>query len=163
MLDVQMLHIHLVNFLWYKTLTLKNSTFARYPPPPNKLLENNKVQSMFEYFCVLRPRQALTRVFFYILDKVEVRKGWQKSVFQSDGEIGLIQLWATLSQAKQWAQSSMHWAKWKSEVANTMKLPREAGQSCFKHVPLVGVRSLNSLKMEWRDLWGKHLYIRSLI
>lgn len=49
----------------------------------------------------------------------------------------------------------MHWAKWKSEVANTMKLPREAGQSCFKHVPLVGVRSLNSLKMEWRDLWGK--------
>lgn len=91
MLDVQVLHIHLVNVLSYKTLALKNSPFARYPPP-NKLVENNKVQSMFEYFCVLHPRQALTGVLFYILDKVEDRKGEQESGFQPDGEIGLIQL-----------------------------------------------------------------------
>ncbi len=86
-----MLHIHLVNFLASKTLTLKNSPFARYPPL-NKLVENNKVQSMLEYFCVPHVRQALTGVCFCILDKVEVRKGREESGFQPGGGIACIQL-----------------------------------------------------------------------
>lgn len=90
MLNVQVLHIHLVNFLASKTLTLKNSPFARYPPP-NKLVENNKVQSMFEYFCVPHLWRALTGVHFCILDIVEVRKGREESGFQPDGGIGCIQ------------------------------------------------------------------------
>ncbi len=86
-----MLHIHLVNFLASKTLTLKNSPFARYPPL-NKLVENNKVQSMLEYFCVPHVRQALTGVCFCILDKVEVREGREESGFQPGGGIACIQL-----------------------------------------------------------------------
>lgn len=159
MLNVQVLHIHLVNFLASKTLTLKNSPFTRYPPL-NKLVENNKVQSMLEYFCVPHLRQALTGVCFCILDKVVSARDERKVDFNQMGESTAYsseRLWVRLNSGHSHPHIGPN-GRVKSQTPWSYLEEDCSAVNMFLSL-VCGLR--HSLKMEWVDLLGSLLYICS--